>query len=117
MPLYDYLCPECGDFSAWGSIQSPRADTLCPTCSSSSVRQIRAPRLAVMPADKRRAHERNEKSAHEPVFRRRAGCGCSGAHTCANGRKSAAGTRSDDRGKPGLKMQTGAAVRPWMLGH
>ena len=117
MPLYDYHCPECGMFSTWGTIQDPHADAACPSCGQAATRQISAPSLAIMSADTRRAHERNEKSAHEPVHRRRSSCGCSGSHTCGTGAKSAAADTTAATDKPALQMQTKASARPWMLGH
>lgn len=117
MPLYDYLCPSCGAFSAWGSIKDPRADAPCPSCKSPGTRTISAPSLRLLSDGERRARDRNEKSAHEPAHQRRSGCGCAGAHTCGGASKaSPAKTRSDTQA-PGRYSQTGPGARPWMLGH
>jgi len=113
MPLYDYLCPTCGNFSAWASIKDALADAPCPSCAIPGPRVISAPRIALMPAGIRRAHERNERSAHEPAHHRRSGCGCHGAHTCGTASQASAETTDS----PGIKRQAKPGARPWMLGH
>jgi len=117
MPLYDYVCRQCGEFTAWGSIQHSSDDAACPDCGQDSRRVISAPRLAVMSPQSRVAHERNEKSANEPMHRRRSSCGCTGSHTCGSASTGAASTAESAAAKPALQRQTKGNARPWMLGH
>lgn len=44
MPNYDYLCPDCGPFSAFKPIAQYQDPQDCPTCAAPSPRTIlRAP--------------------------------------------------------------------------
>jgi len=122
--MYEYRCDECGVFAALGKMSTSSEPTICPDCGELSERILSAPRLAIMGKAQRSAHERNEKSAHEPRSTRRSSCGCLGNHTCGS---SAASKKSgqDTQGKRGegkekgslLQMQTKKTARPWMLGH
>ena len=112
MPLYDYECSQCGEFSAFNRMSEAFEPKDCPECGESSRRIISAPHLACMPAENRKAWERNERSAHEPRVKRR-GCGCSGAHTCGTG----AGKDKAAATTPALQRSTKTTSRPWMLGH
>ena len=108
MPMYEFHCDHCGGFSALRKMSESQAPAVCEECGALSPRVMSAPRLALMGKAARNAHERNEKSAHEPAIRRRSSCGCTGTHTCKSS--------SPDK-KPGLQMQTKKSARPWMLGH
>lgn len=106
MILYDYVCTSCGPFVAWNSVEKSSEEVICPTCSASSSRIVMAPYLADMDPNNRIAHQRNEKSAHEPeVVKMISGKGIhkqGAAHSHAQGRK-----RHHHHGPS----------RPWMLGH
>lgn len=118
MPLYEYHCESCGDFEAWGKISESGAAAQCEHCGEYGERVISAPSLAILGATQRSAHERNEKSAHEPRMTRKSSCGCNGAHTCAtSGSKPAEKAKKNKANKFGLEMQTKKSARPWMLGH
>lgn len=118
MPIYDYRCDTCGDFEAWGKMSDSSAPAQCAVCGGLGDRIITAPSLAILGANQRNAHERNEKSAHEPKFSRRSGCGCSGSHTCSNtSAKSSVKDKKKVVKTNGLEMQTRKTARPWMLGH
>jgi len=111
MPVYEYECTGCGEFSAIKPMSHAAEPCACPQCGTSSARKISAPFLAGLPAPLRQAWERNEKSAHEPVKARKSACGCSGAHTChAKTSDAAAAT-------PRVQQSTRRHQRPWMLGH
>ena len=114
MPLYEYECRGCGVFTAFKKLSEYREPALCDECGSVGVRIISVPQLAILDKGQRSAHERNEKSAHAPGFKRRSSCGCTGSHTC----KTSAGEASLDK-PAGTKyqMQTKKTARPWMLGH
>ncbi|MFL9710029.1 FmdB family zinc ribbon protein [Methylobacillus sp. Pita1] len=116
MPMYEYRCDECGVFSALGKMSTSSEPTICPDCGELSERILSAPRLAVMGKAQRSAHERNEKSAHEPRSTRRSSCGCSGSHTCGSSSTSKQSTQGKEKGSL-LQMQTKKTARPWMLGH
>ncbi len=113
MPLYDYHCDDCGDFRAWQRMSESAAGAACPSCSRSASRQVTAPSLALMPANNRIAHGRNEKSADQPVVATRA--------SMDRGRKSGGGhahgghcSHGHSHGNGGVSHSHG---RPWMIGH
>lgn len=118
MPLYDYRCEHCGDFTELRKMSEAGDPVACVECGEMAARVISAPYLALMDRNTRVARERNEKSAHEPRHARRSSCGCSGTHTCKTGAtdntKTAAKAKSN---ADGLMMQTKKTARPWMLGH
>jgi putative FmdB family regulatory protein len=101
MPLYDYRCADCGEFRAWRSMREAAAPVACPDCQQLAPRAVVAPNLALMQAHTRIAHQRNEKSAHEPrvVSRREQGHGHAGEHGHRHQHKH------------------GVGGRPWMIGH
>lgn len=115
MPLYEYECQECGVFTALRKMSESHLSADCDVCGESSQRILSIPKLAVMDKSQRVAHERNEKSAHEPGVRKRSSCGCAGTHTCktANGSPKV----NPDTGVAALQMQTKKTARPWMLAH
>ncbi|MGI9452710.1 MAG: FmdB family zinc ribbon protein [Geminicoccaceae bacterium] len=109
MPLYDYRCKHCGDFRSWQSMNESDADVACPSCEQRASRLVAAPSLALMPANNRIAHTRNEKSADQPevVTRSSMKGGQSGSdhgHQCNGG--------GHQHG--GIGHSHG---RPWMIGH
>lgn len=114
MPLYEYRCNSCGQFSAMQKMSQSSSPSSCPSCGVMAERIISAPRLALMDKGTRTAMERNEKSAHAPRQARRSSCGCSGTHTCSSTTKASSNQQNE---KPGLQMQTKKTARPWMLGH
>ena len=108
MPLYDYRCDGCGDFRAWQSMNQSDADVACPSCAQDASRQVTAPSLALMPANNRIAHGRNEKSADQPEVVKRSSMpaenkGGSHAH-CGHGQGHGQGYGHSHG-------------RPWMIGH
>lgn len=116
MPIYDYRCEHCGEFSALRKMSESSLPAICSDCGSEAARIISAPNLALMDGSRRSAFERNEKSAHAPRQARRSSCGCSGTHTCSSTDKSASSTNASKQAN-GFRMQTKKTARPWMLGH
>ena len=112
MPVYEYECDTCGVFTALRKMSESAAPAQCDECGCESPRIMSAPRLAVMDKSQRVAHERNEKSAHDPKVAKRSSCGCAGSHTCKTSTKVSQGT-----GRAPLQMQTKKTARPWMLSH
>ena len=116
MPVYDYKCKEHGVFYDLATLQDSDKPACCPICTELSPRIIRiAPEVLDMPAQKKHAHETNERSQHEPQFSTEArrkddeehsrGCGCA-------------------KKKPGSKLFLTAngdkmfpSMRPWMISH
>ena len=106
MPLYEYYCDRHGVFSELTSIEQRRHESACPHCGQYSSRIISAPRLALMSAGNRKAWERNEKSAHEPMLRNKPTC--RHGHDCS---------RHTEKKNHVQFKQAGTRSRPWMLGH
>jgi len=108
MPLYDYCCPECGGFRTWRRMSEAGDPSACPTCNTPARRTVVAPNLALMPASNRTAHQRNEKSAHEPEVVSKSRMG-GGEHPHRHHHGHGHGHGHDHK--------HGAGGRPWMIGH
>lgn len=113
MPLYDYLCEDCGPFSDSRPMAECDDPGECPACRTLAPRALlTAPRLACMPAGRRQAFATNERSAHAPrtvaEYKAAHGAGCS----CCRGKKP---------GRPVRKAANGSksfpSARPWMISH
>ena len=83
MPVYDYLCEDCGPFTQFRPMSECAQPRACPECAASSPRAIlTAPNFACVPATERRARSINERSAHAPqtldqyTASHGANCGC-----------------------------------------
>lgn len=112
MPVYDYLCEDCGPFTLMRPMAEYDMPQVCPGCGIEAPRAIlRAPHFACVSSETRRAHETNERSAHAPQTlsalksKHGPGCGC-----CAAPMKS-----RTKRSKSGAKSFPSA--RPWMISH
>jgi len=116
MPIYDYHCAECGEFTLSRGMADRNLPAPCPDCGQPAVRLILAPNLSLMDGHRRQAHARNEKSQHEPgaMTRHRCGSGCGCGKPAKNGKKA---KRKVDLGKAGRFESPSASKRPWMLGH
>ena len=67
MPIYEYDCPQCGDFTVLRPMAERDEPCACPYCDTQSARVIlSAPGLATLPGSQRRAHETNERARHAP---------------------------------------------------
>ena len=125
MPVYEYLCNDCGPFTDMRPMAECDDPQACPNCESSSPRVIlTAPNFFCMPSETRKAHAVNERSTHAPqtLAQYKAshgpGCGC-----CSTGRNSS-DMNSSDKKKPArlvTKTRSGAkgfpTARPWMISH
>jgi putative FmdB family regulatory protein len=107
MPLYDYGCAACGPFREWRSISEWEAKVPCPTCALPAPRLAAAPMLGVLSTNNRIAHERNERSAHEPKVVRREGLPRDRHHH---------GVTPLIKRQFG-EVQGGPPSRPWIVGH
>lgn len=102
MPLYDYSCAKCGGFRAWRRMSEADDPEACPSCSEPAARSVVAPSLALMASNNRTAHQRNEKSAHEPKV--------------VSGGQHGHGPGHHPH-HHGHSHGHGGAGRPWMIGH
>ena len=66
MPLYEYICQDCGPFTEMEKMARASEPMPCPSCEQLAPRGISAPFLANMDPNNRVAHQRNELSSHEP---------------------------------------------------
>ena len=107
MPLYDFECAACGPFEAFLPSSERNLPRACPACSQPMQRLISAPRLQSMNSHQRKAHETNERSAHEPKV--------SQGHSCCSSGSCQHKPRADGQ-PPALKQQSGPR-RPWMISH
>lgn len=106
MPVYDFRCENCScEFTELRPMARSSEASSCPECMGAAPRMISAPRLAVLTASQRNAHQVNERSAHAPRAVR--------GHVCSSG--CAHGAKGEEA-KPVLK-QGKANQRPWMIGH
>lgn len=67
MPVYEYLCDDCGPFKDLRPMAECDDPQSCPHCETMAPRVIlTAPNFFCMPAEKRKAHAVNERSTHAP---------------------------------------------------
>lgn len=110
MPVYEYLCEECGPFTAIRPMAEFDKPNDCPDCGKHAPRVLlTAPRMALMSPESRVAHATNERSAHAPRSSKSHGAGCS----CCSGKSRS--KRIVKQGKDGSKSFPTA--RPWMISH
>ncbi len=112
MPVYDYLCGDCGPFTDMRPMSECEEPGNCPTCSNLSPRAIlRAPHFLCMPAETRKAIAVNERSANAPrtldqyKASHRPGCGCCSGKPSRLVKKTRSGAKSFP------------TARPWMISH
>ncbi len=112
MPLYEYLCDDCGPFTQMRPMSEYDAPCDCPQCAIAAPRVIlTAPHFACMSAAERKIRAVNERSAHAPrtldQYKAAHGPGCG----CCSGISSrrVAKTKSGAKGFP--------TARPWMISH
>lgn len=110
MPMYDYSCGACGEFSAMRPLAQFRDAAACPACGTLSQKIIAgAPALGALGSAVNRAMAMNEKNANEPRSSRGGhgmNCGC-----CSGQKLPGKTQRTADGGK------TFANSRPWMISH
>jgi len=67
MPIYEYECSAHGRFDELRGFSENRLPADCPVCGTSCQRAVSLPRAPIMEAGLVRAHDRNERSRHEPA--------------------------------------------------
>ena len=115
MPLYDYKCEKHGIFHELVPMNESGHAQNCPSCGNVCARVIiLSSNLPPMDQAQKKAHARNEKSAHEPVFsttesrdeKHGSGCGCE---------------KPNERRSKMLYLADGSKIfpsqRPWMICH
>jgi putative FmdB family regulatory protein len=112
MPVYEYLCNDCGPFTAIRPMAEHADPQPCPDCHTPAPRVLMtAPHLATMSATRRRAHATNERSSHAPQVLSQLNSSHGSGCACCSGRSS----RLARRGKDGSKSFP--TSRPWMISH
>lgn len=114
MPIYEYFCENCGDFSALRSMSERNEPCPCPRCGAESDRiLLSAPMLATMDGAARRARATNERSANAPMssveyaagHKHGQGCGCCSGTPLKLTVRAADGSKAFP------------TKRPWMISH
>ena len=108
MPVYDYLCSDCGPFTAMRPMLEFDQPQPCDECGEAAPRALlTAPAMFGSDLGRRRAAEVNERSAHEPKRAKRhpASCGC-----CSGGGGNKLRAEA-------MAAKSFPAKRPWMIGH
>ena len=109
MPVYEYMCDDCGPFEEMVPMARFADPRDCPDCGAASPRLLTIPRLAAVSSDTRRAHETNERAADSPKRSKvhGPGCGC-----CGGGKKKSSKTLYRPDGSKSFPTK-----RPWMISH
>jgi len=113
MPVYEYLCDDCGPFKDMRPMAECDDPQVCPQCEIMAPRVIlTAPNFFCMPSETRKSHAVNERSTHAPqtLAQYKAshgpGCGC-----CSGSSKKPARLMTKTKG--GAKsFLTARLVRP-----
>ena len=108
MPIYEYECNGHGVFELERTLSESRLEGECPRCSTGCRRILSVPRLAALPQNTRIAHERNERSRHEPKLAVRGAGVHSPGSPHGQSHRHAASTG-------GAKRYAGP--RPWVIEH
>jgi putative FmdB family regulatory protein len=108
MPIYDYLCSECGPFTALRPMAEFQQPQPCEQCGGVAARaMLTAPALSGLDTARRRAGDVNELNASAPTRAKRhpPSCGC----CSASGRKKLSAETVTAKSFP--------SQRPWMISH
>ncbi len=80
VPIYDFVCEDCGPFEQRRSFAEAGEPMACPSCEREARRVFSMPNTRSMPTALSGAMDRAEKSAYEPtVVRQPAGSTLPGA--------------------------------------
>ncbi|MBN8524519.1 MAG: zinc ribbon domain-containing protein [Planctomycetes bacterium] len=70
MPIYEFECEQHGRFDELRGFSASGDPAECPACGASCPRAVSLPRAPIMDRAIAAAHERNERSQHEPAVHR-----------------------------------------------
>jgi putative FmdB family regulatory protein len=115
MPLYEYWCDTCGEFRDWRPMSESGEPAPCPSCDQPAQRAISAPNVLAMDSNRRTAHARNERSAHEPQVMKRDQLERSGPRFGHHHHHHGGGR--ERRPLPLDATEVSKSGRPWMVGH
>jgi putative FmdB family regulatory protein len=87
VPVYEFVCEDCGPFEQRHSFTEAGAPIACPSCGRKARRVYSVPSIKRMPAALSGAMGHAEKSAHEPQVVRRP----TGAQSLGRGTSTATG--------------------------
>ncbi|WP_029352408.1 zinc ribbon domain-containing protein [Bosea sp. 117] len=121
MPVYEYMCESCGDFTELRPMSEYQDPQPCPDCGAASPRVLlTAPHFTAMSRERMIAHSTNESARHAPMSidgykekqeRAKHAAGCS----CCSGMQSRTKKNRTATSKSGAKSFPSA--RPWMISH
>ncbi|WP_332118515.1 zinc ribbon domain-containing protein [Azorhizobium caulinodans] len=117
MPVYDYMCEDCGPFTQMHPMSVCADPQACPDCGLLAPRAfLSAPYFAGMDSARRSAIATNERSANAPMTSsefaaKKHGAGCS----CCSGMQSRSKKSRTATAPSGAKSFPSA--RPWMISH
>jgi putative FmdB family regulatory protein len=88
VPVYEFVCEDCGPFEQQRSFAEAGEPMACPSCGREARRVYSMPNTRRMPAALSSAMDRVEKSAHEPEVAQRpvGGTGSGKGHHHSHGR-------------------------------
>jgi putative FmdB family regulatory protein len=111
MPVYEYLCADCGAFEGMRPMSESAMPAACPECGCDAPRAVlTAAATSLMDAGTRRAYATNERSRHAPkLASQQHGRGCS----CCAPKSSTNGVTTDGKAAP----KSFPKARPWMISH
>lgn len=92
MPVYEYICEECGSFELWHDHRESGAETSCPGCGGPTRRVYSVPTVSDRTESRGELRRRMERGA-EPHIERR-----------------------PKPGNPAPRPRKGGG-RPWQIGH
>lgn len=119
MPIYEFECTGHGRFDELRGFADSAKPAACPACGAMCDRAVSLPRLPGMDRAVVQAHDRNERSRHEPmvhkgriqehaVFRGKARRGHVCSSSCSHGSGDPSKTQS---------LTTYNGPRPWVIEH
>jgi putative FmdB family regulatory protein len=125
MPIYEYECQQHGVFDELRSFDEYQLPANCPVCENACARAVSMPRFRMMSDGKFKAHERNEKSQHEPaahkgkladhaLFKGKAKRGHYCTSSCDHQKNTSADSTSPEKSQT---FQSYLGPRPWVVEH
>lgn len=105
MPIYEYECGDCGNFTEMRRIVDCNTVQMCPTCGFQARRVIGTVMLSIMSSKQRSVHVTNERSVHAPTS-------CHQNGHCDERKVGHSKTSANSE-----FIKTFPSKRPWMISH